>query len=357
MQPQTSYTVDRDDPDPVPAKPGRRKSNLTKEKERLARRNASRESGQFRRAACDLAQSYGQKAQDSRPPADRTGSTIAQLRRGVVFAESLPRTLMSSSPPSRLSSTLEVSRSPKAYPDSYQQVAPLTVELHPRGVVLPPSRLSSTLETRTLPNAPPSSVQDLPRRSEHDLDSARAAGPATSPPSWGPGVKGASRGRSTLSSGAELRRKAWRSLPSRLSSTLEVSRSPKAYPDSYQQVAPLTVELHPRGVALFECLPTPDSYQELSSAERRGARSSLTQVAPLTVELHPRGVALFERLPTPDSYQELSSAERRGARSSLTVELHPQGVALAESLPMPVERHLELSRSPNAYLRLTLIRS
>ncbi|KAJ7202907.1 hypothetical protein GGX14DRAFT_570586 [Mycena pura] len=67
--------------------------------------------------------------------------------------------------------------------------------------------------------------------------------------------------------------------PSRLSSTLEVSRSPKAYPDSYQQVAPFTVELHPRGVAL------------------------------------------------------------------------------PESLPTPVERHLELSRSPNAYLRLTFIRS
>ena len=68
-------------------------------------------------------------------------------------------------------------------------------------------------------------------------------------------------------------------------------------------------------------MPTPESYQELSSAERRGARSSHT------VELHLRGVALAECLPRA-LIQELSSAERHGARSSLTVELHPRGGTL-----------------------------
>ncbi|KAJ7217145.1 hypothetical protein GGX14DRAFT_390972 [Mycena pura] len=98
----------------------------------------------------------------------------------------------------------------------------------------------------------------------------------------------------------------------------------------------LTVELHFRSVALPECLSTPDSYQGLSSAERRGARSFFT------VELHFRSVALAERLPKPDSYQELSSAERRGARSSLMVELRPGVAALAKCLP-PCSENVRVS--------------
>ena len=77
-------------------------------------------------------------------------------------------------------------------------------------------------------------------------------------------------------------------------------------------------------------MPTYSKKELSSGAELR--RKAWRSLLPCSVELHLRGVALAERLPTArrNSHQELSSAERRGARSSLQVELHPWGVALAE---------------------------
>src|ERR1700761_3016670 len=88
-------------------------------------------------------------------------------------------------------------------------------------------------------------------------------------------------------------------------------------------------------------------YRELSSAERRGARSS-----PCSVELHLRGVALAECLPTArrNSHQELSSAERRGARSSPCTPAPTQMVMLTTT----VERRARSPKVRAALRRLSV---